>query len=565
MEKQTNLIVTPTLNSIPIRHGDFSTMVEALAYAAQGEAGFNFFNVFGELTDVLSYQTLQQKAQQLAVVLKDSGFKKGMLVGMIAETSAAFLVQFFACQYLGVLVAPLATPSSAAEIETYGQKLSVALASAKITTLFCSERYQAFIQAPLKQAGIAAVSFEQWQNVSITVEDALFSKLTPFTADEPAYIQFSSGSTTQPKGVLLTQKNIHANLRVVLKEGMQLKHEDRSFSWLPFYHNMGLIGFMLGSVYAQRSVDCLSAEHFVQNPLIWLELMTRLKTNIISSPLFGYQLAMKHYLGTTTKPELDLSSIRVAGIGGDMIASSSLKEFARCFEGSGFSYNVFTPSYGMTETTLAISIADTDKEPFTDILKDSIPPKEVISCGKPLPSFSVKIRDADTKEELPEREVGQIWVSGASVIEQYLNPNTELIKDNNGYIFTGDLGYFYQGHLFISGREKDLIIIRGKNLWAQDIEWLAHQAEPEIGNNRIAAMGIFERDKEKLVILIQVSPEASTDFEQIKKKIRTAVSHATGVLPEINFTQMPLLLTASGKLARSKTKEAFLNQQIELI
>jgi fatty-acyl-CoA synthase len=560
--------VTPTVNSIPIRHGDFFTATDALAYAAQGEAGFNFFNVFGQLTDVLSYKTLQNESMKAALYLQQQGLPRGSRVITIAETSADFLIFLFACQYSGLIPCPTAFSVQLGGIAAYQEKLTQLLRSSQAAAIACSQKIVDYIHPLTASAGKSVLIFETFsQAAKQLTETPTSDELQPFNADEPAYIQFSSGSTHHPKGVQITQRHLHANISVVLKDGMKLRAEDRSFNWLPFHHNMGLIGFMFGSVYGQRSVDCLSAESFIQNPLIWLELMTRYQTAITFSPIFGYQLAMKAYLEKDPKPSLDLSTLRIAGIGGDMISADMLKGFSSCFASSGFQHKAFLPSYGLTETTLAVSTADTELAPLTDMLSDSITRQEIVSCGKPLPGFEVKIIHPDSGQALDEHQVGQIWVKGDSVVSSYIDEQHQIAFDSDGFFYTGDLGYLYQQQLFISGREKDVIIIRGRNIWAQDIEWIVLQNQPHLGINNVAAVSFTEHQQETLLILVSL-PENTQDksgLEQLSLAIQKIVSQAAGIPSKIYFTHDKLPLTASGKLARAKAKESYLNQQLRPI
>lgn len=561
----SKLIATPTLNSIPLRHGDFPTTTEALAYAAQGEAGFNFYNVFGQLTDVLSYQQLQSQAMLTALHLKRQGFSRSDRLVIVAETTPEFMILFFACQYVGLIPCPTAFSVNLGGIPAYIDKLSQLMQSSQAVAIITPEKVADYLRQSVTVSGKELLTIESIIQYTTQENNSdPLDELTPLTADEPAYIQFSSGSTTSPKGVEITQRSLLANISVVLRVAMKLRAEDRSFNWLPFHHNMGLIGFFLASVYGQRSVDCLSAENFVQNPLIWLELMSANKTAITFSPVFGYQMAMKKFAESDNKPVLDLSSLRVAGIGGDMISASMLNGFSTCFANSGFHYHAFLPSYGLTETTLAVSAADVDSRPFTDKLTGDLSQKEIVSCGKILPGFEVKIIEAQTGQRLPEHQVGQIWVKGPSVITHYIDSQHQIITDDSGFIYTGDLGYLYQEQLFISGREKEVIIIRGRNIWAQDIEWLVLQSLPQLGGNNIAAIGVPHGQEEKLTVLVHLSNKDRA-ISSLSAIIKKEISRATGINAQVIFIIDKLPLTASGKLARNQAKESYLSQSLNVI
>ncbi len=565
MMTRQELSMTPTISGMPVRHGDFLTVTDALAYAAQTQAGFNFFNVFGQLTSVLTYNQLQQQAMQVAVHLKHLGLPRNSRLAIIAETSPEFLIVFFACQYAGIVPCPIAFSVNLGGMPTYIAKLTQLLHGAQVAVVVCTENIEQYIEKAASIAKINLLTIESLLEHAQQNETPSLSELTPFGAEEAAYIQFSSGSTTQPKGVQITQHALHTNVNAVLRYGMKLRAEDRSFNWLPFHHNMGLVGFVFGSVYGQRSVDCLSAENFMQDPMVWLELMSRYHTGITFAPVFGYQLVMKKFMESPNRPNLDLSSIRIAGIGGDMISAEILSSFSECFAASGFKHQAFLPSYGMTETTLAVTTADTESELITNVLKDSHPPKEIVSCGKPLPGFEVKIIDPDTQAVLPERITGQIWVKGPSIITTYIGHEHEILSDADGFIYTGDLGHFIQGQLFISGREKDVIIIRGRNIWSQDVEWLILQACPQIGAGNVAAIGVPADAEEILVVLVSLENPHEPGKAVLTRTICQTLSQTMGIHAQVFFVAEKLPATPSGKLARTKAKQNYLNNAFTLI
>ncbi|GKX53891.1 acyl-CoA synthetase [Leminorella grimontii] len=558
------LTVTPTVNSIPIRHGDFPTATDALAYAAQGEAGFNFFNAAGQLTAVLDYRRLWRESMRAGLYLKQQGFARYDRVALIAETTPDFPILFFACQYAGLIPCPMAFSLNPGGMAAYAEKLSLWLDNADAKAVMCSKNVADALGQHIAKPLLVS---ERMLAEATLLHQPEASELSPLGAGDPAYVQFSSGSTSRPKGVLLSQRHLEANIHAVLRYGMQLRPEDRSFNWLPFHHNMGLVGFMLASVYGQRSVDCLSAEHFVQNPLVWLELMSKHRTAITFSPAFGYQLAMKKYAESESKPSLDLSSLRVAGIGGDAISAEVLSTFSASFAPSGFKTQAFLPCYGLTETTLAVTASDLDAPTAIDSPDDDRS-KTLVSCGRALPGFEIKITDAEGGKRLPERQVGQIWVKGPSVVTSYIDDRERITFDGEGFMYTGDLGYLSQRLLYISGREKDVIIVRGRNVWAQDVEWAVLQAQPNIGAGNAAAIGLHDGLQERLATLVCVSPEVAQDkaaLRRIALAIKKALAQATGVTAEVIFIADRLPLTASGKLARAQAKEAYLANQFMII
>lgn len=305
------------------RQGDFSTVVEALEYAADGETGYNFYDVRGNLVRALSYRELRDRARAAARKLLSLGLERSARLLMVADTEADFAILFMACQYAGIQPVPVAVPTTiggqAAYVEQLRRQIEASQASAAVAPaelmIFLDEAAQGL---DLKLIGPPAV-FDALPESSAPLE--------PFAAHEASYLQFSSGSTRFPKGVRITQACLSANARCTIRYGLQAKSGDRCVSWLPLYHDMGLVGFMLTPMYAQLSVDYLNTRDFARRPLMWLQLMSRNRATLSYAPSFGYDLAARR---ANPLPEgLDLSTWRAAGIGGDMIQPHTLEKFAK--------------------------------------------------------------------------------------------------------------------------------------------------------------------------------------------------------------------------------------------
>lgn len=276
---------------------------------------------------------------------------------------------------------------------------------------------------------------------------------------------------------------------------------------------------------------------------------------------------MKAYAESQDKPSLDLSSLRVAGIGGDAISAEMLAMFSACFAPSGFQEKAFLPCYGLTETTLAVTASDLDTPAAVDT-PDDAPEKAIVSCGRVLPGFDIKITEAEGGERLPERMVGQIWVKGPSVVTGYIDDSESIIFDRDDFMYTGDLGYMSQGLLYISGREKDVIIVRGRNLWAQDVEWMLQQAAPQLAAGSVAAIGLNDAQQERLAALVSIPSTVAQDLSALRhlvQSMKSAIARATGIDAEIIFIAERLPLTSSGKMARAQAKSAYLANQFTVI
>ncbi|HFC04352.1 MAG TPA: fatty acyl-AMP ligase, partial [Rhizobiales bacterium] len=292
--------------------GDFSTLSEGLDYAAKGETGFNFYAPRGSLQHVLPYSEMRTRARATGARLLNAGLKRGERVAIVAETGPEFVYTFFGCQYAGLVPCPVPYAMTIGGRDDYIKRingmLNAAAASAIVTP------------ASLKDSIIIAAQESDVRTVFDHEELAGYSDdavLQPFDGDDVAYIQYSSGSTSAPKGVLITQKSAVANTRAILKHGMDLKEDDRAFSWLPLYHDMGLVGFCLSAMMGQATVDYLATPAFARRPALWLKLMSDNRSTITYAPSFGYDLASRRVNGGAK--DLDLSNWRIAGIGGDMV------------------------------------------------------------------------------------------------------------------------------------------------------------------------------------------------------------------------------------------------------
>lgn len=308
-----------------------------------------------------------------------------------------------------------------------------------------------------------------------------------------AYLQYTSGSTRFPRGVIITHHEVMANLRAISHDGIKLRPGDRCVSWLPFYHDMGLVGFLLTPVATQLSVDYLRTQDFAMRPLQWLKLISKNRGTVSVAPPFGYELCQRR-VNEKDLAELDLSCWRVAGIGAEPISAEQLHQFAECFRQVNFDDKTLMPCYGLAENALAVSFSDEAcgvvvNEVDRDILeyqgKAVAPGAETravstfVNCGKALPEHGIEIRN-EADIPVAERVIGHICISGPSLMSGYFGD--QVSQDEiaaTGWLDTGDLGYLLDGYLYVTGRIKDLIIIRGRNIWPQDIEYIAEQ-EPEI-------------------------------------------------------------------------------------
>jgi fatty-acyl-CoA synthase len=567
---------TPRSNrNLEQKLGGFATISEGLDYAARGVTGFNFYSGKGVLQHVLPFAELRRQALATARKLMTAGLKRGDRVAVIAETGPEFMAVFFGCQYAGLVPCPMPYTMYIGGKDAYIERVTGMLRAAAACAVITTSDLEDHIRAGAQGAGVSKVlTHEELQALPESI-----ARLEAFGTDDMAYIQYSSGSTSEPKGVLITQRAIMANTVGMLRDGLQATPNDRAFSWLPLYHDMGLVGFCLSPLMGQVSVDYISTPSFARRPALWLRLMSENRSTISSSPSFGYDLAAKRINGEA--PSLDLSNLRVAAIGGDMVRADVLKRFSETLAVAGFNEKAFMPGYGMAESTLAISFADVDKPIRIDTIdkaayKDSrlaVPAKpgqakdtvrSFVACGRALPGHEMIIRD-DEGNLLNERQIGHIFVTGPSLMSGYYHDGdaTDAVIAADGYLATGDMGYLLDGEIIITGRAKDLILHNGRNIWPQDIEWAAEQVEP-LKSGDVAAFAVEGDDgDDDVVVLVQCRVIDVAGIEKLRREVSSVVHHSAGV--ECAVVLVPpksLPFTSSGKLSRSGAKQKFLSGEL---
>ncbi|HAT3922281.1 TPA: fatty acyl-AMP ligase [Citrobacter amalonaticus] len=553
-------------HSLPMRYADFSTLVEALDYAALGNAGMNFYDRRNLPEAVLEYRQLKMRAKAGARRLLSLNLKKGDRVALIAETSVGFVEAFFACQYAGVVAVPLAIPMGVGQRDSYSAKLQGLLASCQPTAIISSDQWLSLING-VNEHGAAIHILSNAQFNALPEKDIELPLPSP---DDIAYLQYTSGSTRFPRGVIITHREVMSNLHVISHDGIKLRDSDRCVSWLPFYHDMGLVGFLLTPVATQLSVDYLRTQDFAMRPLQWLKLISQNRCTVSVAPPFGYDLCLRR-INDNELAGLDLSCWRVAGVGAEPISAGQLNQFGECFKRAGFDSKAFMPCYGLAENALAVSFSDeASGSQVNDVDRDILeyqgkaiaPTKSTrsistfVNCGKALPGHRIEIRN-EVGSPLPERDVGHICISGPSLMSGYFqDPVSQKEIQSTGWMDTGDLGYLLDGYLYVTGRIKDLIIIRGRNIWPQDIEYIAEQ-EPEIHSGDAIA---FVTSQERIILQIQCRVSCEERRAQIVHSLTARVQSEFGVSVSIELLPPHSIpRTSSGKPARAEAKKRYLN------
>ncbi|TGB77576.1 acyl-CoA synthetase [Escherichia sp. E4702] len=551
-------------HSLPMRYADFPTLVDALDYAALGSAGMSFYDRRCQLEEKLEYQTLNVRAETGAKRLLSLNLKKGDRVALIAETSSGFVEAFFACQYAGLVAVPLAIPMGVGQRDSWSTKLQGLLASCQPAAIITGDEWLPLVNAATHDNPKLHVLSHAWFK-ALPEADVALQRPVP---DDIAYLQYTSGSTRFPRGVIITHREVMANLRAISHDGIKLRPGDRCVSWLPFYHDMGLVGFLLTPVATQLSVDYLRTQDFAMRPLQWLKLISKNHGTVSVAPPFGYELCQRR-VNEKDLAELDLSCWRVAGIGAEPISAEQLHQFAECFRQVNFDDKTFMPCYGLAENALAVSFSDEASgvvvnEVDRDILeyqgKAVTPGVETravstfVNCGKALPEHGIEIRN-EAGIPVAERVVGHICISGPSLMSGYFGDQASQDEITaTGWLDTGDLGYLLDGYLYVTGRIKDLIIIRGRNIWPQDIEYIAEQ-EPEIHSGDAIA---FVTAQEKIILQIQCRISDAERRTQLIHSLAARIQSEFGVTAAIDLLPPHSIpRTSSGKPARAEAKKRY--------
>jgi fatty-acyl-CoA synthase len=389
--------------------------------------------------------------------------------------------------------------------------------------------------------------------------------------DDVAFVQFTSGSTSAPKGVAITHRSLAANIEAINgPAGLDSSPADSAVSWLPLYHDMGLVGMALGAMYCARPAVLMTPQAFVKRPADWLRAISRHRATVSFAPSFAYDLCVRRIKARELEG-LDLSCWRVAGCGGEPIHAASLAAFAEKFRAAGFRDTSFLPSYGLAEHVLAATFAPRGRPVLVEHLSaDELSTRavaiqegaqidgvNVVSCGAALPGHQIRIVDANGRP-LPERALGEITLAGPSVMKGYLGDETltaQTIRD--GWLWTGDVGYLSNGELFVCGRIKDIVIASGRKYHPQDLEWAVDDVAG-IRRGRVVAfatrrVGLADR------VVIVLEPNGTVAPGDLTQAIRTRIADVCGLyVDEVVLVPSGTIgRTTSGKVQRLATRTRY--------
>jgi fatty-acyl-CoA synthase len=566
------LASTPTQDSLQRRFSDFATLGEALDYAALGRRGLNFHDMRGQLARPYPYSELREDALKMAYRLISHGITKDDRVALVAETGTDFAALFFGCVYAGAWPVPLPLPTSFGGKESYVDQLSVQLKSCDPKILFFPAELADMANDAARACNVEGLDWE-----SFSERTASKTELPSADTNEVCYLQYSSGSTRFPHGVAVTHKALLNNLSAH-SHGMEVTENDRCVSWLPWYHDMGLVGCFLSPVANQVSTDYMKTEDFARRPLAWLDVISAADGTVISySPTFGYDICARRISSQShVNDRFDLSKWRLAGNGADMIRPDVMQAFVDAFCDAGFKASAFLPSYGLAETTLAVSIMPPGEGIQVELVEETeltghpgapdrpVRYRAIVNCGRAVKDMTIEIRD-ENNAAVADKTIGKVWCTGPSLMKEYFRDkeSTDACLVD-GWLDTGDMGYLSNGYIYIVGRAKDMIIINGKNHWPQDIEWAVEQL-PGFKAGDIAAFSVTTPGGEETpAVLVQCRTTDEVERAKLREQIRDKVRSVTGMNCVVELIPPRTLpRTSSGKMSRAKARNLYLSGEIQ--
>ncbi|MBD2494898.1 non-ribosomal peptide synthetase [Nostoc sp. FACHB-280] len=562
------------------------TVVELLGWRSSTQANQDIFTFLldGETEQArLTYQELDRLARRTAAQLQAMGLT-GERALLLYPAGLDFLIAFFGCLYAGVVAVTAYPPRNqrnTPRIQAIAQDAQAAIA---LTTTDILSNVQSLMH---QKTDLASLQWLTTDNIAPGIEDNW--QQPHIDQDSLAFLQYTSGSTGTPKGVMISHGNLLHNAQTT-RQFMEHSPASKFVTWLPMYHDMGLIGGILQPLYGGFPCIIMPPAAFLQRPYRWLQAISHYRGTTSGGPNFAYDLCVQK-ITPEQKATLDLSSWSVAFNGAEPIRHDTLERFAEAFAECGFRKEAFYPCYGMAETTLMVAGVQKAAPPkIKAVQKSALASHQVVessvvggddtsyfvSCGQIIPDQKVVITNPDTFKSCQPDEIGEIWVSGLSVGQGYWHRPAETAEtfgayladtDEGPFLRTGDLGFLQDGELFITGRAKDLIIIRGRNLYPQDIELTAERSHSSLRPGANAAFTVLVNNEEKLVVVQELEFRAKPNLETVINTIRQAVTeeHEVQVYAVVLIKPGTICKTSSGKIQRRATRAQFENEELNIV
>lgn len=522
----------------------------------------------------LNYAQLDAKARAIGARLQALGMQ-GERALLLYGPGLDFVTGFLGCLYAGMVAIPAYPPRKNRNTSRIQAISDDAGAKVALTVSDVADRVENLLDDTPRLRDLKWLATD-----TIDPAQAKDFRPTQLASDKLAVLQYTSGSTGTPKGVMLTHANIMANLRMIT-QAFEPGRDALGVFWLPTYHDMGLVGGVLLPISIGRTSVLMSPVTFLQKPIRWLRAISKYGATISGGPNFAYDLCVEK-ITPEQMEELDLSAWQLAFNGAEPVRAETLENFARKFASVGFKYEAFYPCYGMAETTLIVSGGKKSEAPVQRSFDGSsldqgavvhVEPgmegaRALVSCGRVIPDGEIVIVDPETRRELPPDGIGEIWIRSSSVGQGYLNKpeiteatfHAYLANPKRGpYLRTGDLGFLFEGELFVTGRLKDMIIVRGVNRYPQDIEATVEKSSDRLRATASAAFAVEYEGRERLVIVSEVIRGSNENWDDVIKAIRREVTAEHELPPDavylVRHGSIPK--TSSGKIQRHACRDGF--------
>ena len=568
--------MTPRSISHRVYPQNLVTHLRSLASARPTDLALTAVHQEGEriVEKAFDYATLDQHVRALATLLQDR-FSAGERALLLMENDEHYVIGFFACLYAGLIAVPVFPPEMVRE-RHLARLLAIAADAEARCILTTSEIMPLIARAAVEQFSYATV---------LTVDTVKRDNASAWREYFPeegdiAFLQYTSGSTSTPKGVMVSHGNLMVHAQAY-EQSLSISEDDVFVSWLPLYHDLGLIAGLLQPIHSGIPGVLMTPKFFIERPVRWLETISRHRATVSGAPNFAFQLCVERVRDAQLQG-LDLSTWRVAFCGAEPVRYSAMSAFMKRFAPVGFSTGTIYPCYGLAEATLMMTggtsgdgveahcfSTETLAQGRAEVAEEGI---WLVACGAAVPGHTVRITNAETFAPLPDGYVGEIWIAGASLTHGYWRraretADTFVTHEGERWLRTGDLGFFYEGQIYIAGRHKDLIIIRGQNVYPQDLEQVVEDEVEAARKGRVAAFSVETENGEGIGIAVEISRgmqkliAVETLVQVLSEAVSGSCHEPLSVVVLLNPGGLPK--TSSGKLQRAACRQGWRERTLD--